>query len=164
MKPAAWPRNRNPGLGVVLNRGFRFGMCRASPLLRAGRGHAAIRSKRRGMAACRAGASAAREGQAPGGRRPGGERHFPCVADRGTVRDLPERVCPCTTVCNRFSRWAKRDLWLKMFETLAQRSPQSLQLIDSAARNWGTASPPGRLDAAPRGRLRRSDPRIRCPG
>jgi len=47
-------------------------------------------------------------------------------------RDLPERYGPYTTVYNRFNRWAKRGIWLKVFEELAQRSPQSLQLIDSS--------------------------------
>lgn len=47
-------------------------------------------------------------------------------------RDLPERYGPYTTVYNRFNRWSKRGIWLKVFEELAQRSPQSLQLIDSS--------------------------------
>jgi transposase len=47
-------------------------------------------------------------------------------------RDLPERYGPYTTVYNRFNRWAKKGVWLRMFETLAERSPQSLQLIDSS--------------------------------
>jgi transposase len=47
-------------------------------------------------------------------------------------RDLPERYDPGTTVCNRFNRWAKRGIWLKVFEELTRRSPQSLQLIDSS--------------------------------
>lgn len=47
-------------------------------------------------------------------------------------RDLPERYGPYTTVYNRFNRWAKKGVWLAMFETLARRSPQSLQLIDSS--------------------------------
>ena len=47
-------------------------------------------------------------------------------------RDLPERYGPYTTVYNRFNRWAKRGIWLKVFEELAQRSPQSLQLLDSS--------------------------------
>jgi transposase len=47
-------------------------------------------------------------------------------------RDLPERYGPYTTVYNRFNRWAKRGVWLRMFEALAERSPQSLQLIDSS--------------------------------
>ena len=47
-------------------------------------------------------------------------------------RDLPERYGPYTTVYNRFNRWAKRGVWLAMFEVLAQRSPQSLHLIDSS--------------------------------
>jgi transposase len=47
-------------------------------------------------------------------------------------RDLPERYGPYTTVYNRFNRWAKRGVWLRIFETLAAKSPQSLQLIDSS--------------------------------
>jgi transposase len=47
-------------------------------------------------------------------------------------RDLPERYGPYTTVYNRFNRWAKKGVWLRMFEVLAERSPQSLQLIDSS--------------------------------
>lgn len=47
-------------------------------------------------------------------------------------RDLPERYGPYTTVYNRFNRWAKRGVWLKVFETLAARSPQSMHLIDSS--------------------------------
>ena len=47
-------------------------------------------------------------------------------------RDLPERYGPYTTVYNRYNRWAKAGVWLRVFETLATRSPQSLQLIDSS--------------------------------
>lgn len=47
-------------------------------------------------------------------------------------RDLPERYGPYTTVYNRYNRWAKAGVWLHIFETLAARSPQSLQLIDSS--------------------------------
>jgi transposase len=47
-------------------------------------------------------------------------------------RDLPERYGPYTTVYNRFNRWAKRGIWLRIFESLAAKSPQSLQLIDSS--------------------------------
>jgi len=47
-------------------------------------------------------------------------------------RDLPERYGPYTTVYNRFNRWAKAGVWLKVFEALAERSPDSLHLIDSS--------------------------------
>ena len=47
-------------------------------------------------------------------------------------RDLPARYGPCTTVYNRFNRWAKRGVWIGVFEALARRSPASLQLIDSS--------------------------------
>lgn len=47
-------------------------------------------------------------------------------------RDLPERYGPYTTVYNRFNRWAKAGVWLRVFETMAAKSPQSLHLIDSS--------------------------------
>ena len=47
-------------------------------------------------------------------------------------RDLPERYGPYTTVYNRFNRWAKKGVWLEIFETLAQHSPGSLHLIDTS--------------------------------
>ena len=47
-------------------------------------------------------------------------------------RDLPERYGPYTTVYNRFNRWAKRGIWLGVFEALAAKSSQSMQLIDSS--------------------------------
>jgi transposase len=47
-------------------------------------------------------------------------------------RDLPERYGPYTTAYNRFNRWAKKGIWLTIFEALAARSPQSLHLIDSS--------------------------------
>ena len=50
-----------------------------------------------------------------------------CVLRTGAPwRDLPGRYA----VCKRFNRWARRGIWLKVFEELAQRSPRSLQLID----------------------------------
>src|SRR5271170_6965605 len=47
-------------------------------------------------------------------------------------RDLPERYGPYTTIYNRYNRWAKAGVWLRIFETLAERSPGSLDLIDSS--------------------------------
>jgi transposase len=47
-------------------------------------------------------------------------------------RDLPERYGPYTTVYNRFNRWAKDGVWVKVFEALAARSPGSMALIDSS--------------------------------
>jgi len=47
-------------------------------------------------------------------------------------RDLPERYGPYTTVYNRYNRWAKAGVWLRIFEALAARSPQSMQLLDSS--------------------------------
>jgi hypothetical protein len=44
-------------------------------------------------------------------------------------RDLPEPYGPYTTVYNR---QAKAGVWLTIFETLAARSPKSMQMIDSS--------------------------------
>jgi transposase len=47
-------------------------------------------------------------------------------------RDLPERYGPYTTCYNRFNRWAKGGVWLRIFAALTQHSPHSLHLIDSS--------------------------------
>lgn len=47
-------------------------------------------------------------------------------------RDLPARYGPYTTVYNRYNRWAKRGVWLKVFEALAAAAPDALHLIDSS--------------------------------
>jgi len=47
-------------------------------------------------------------------------------------RDLPERYGPCTTAYNRYNRWAKAGVRLRVFAALAAQSPQSLHLIDSS--------------------------------
>jgi len=35
-------------------------------------------------------------------------------------RDLPERYGPPTTIYNRFNRWARAGVWVRVFETLAE--------------------------------------------
>ena len=47
-------------------------------------------------------------------------------------RDLPERYGPPTTIYNRFNRRSKAGVWVRVFETLAERSPDSMLLIDSS--------------------------------
>ena len=47
-------------------------------------------------------------------------------------RDLPSRYGPYTTAYNRYNRWSKAGVWLRIFETLAAQSAQSLHLIDSS--------------------------------
>ena len=47
-------------------------------------------------------------------------------------RDLPDRYGPYTRVYNRFNRWAKKGVWLRIFEALAEQSPASLHLIDTS--------------------------------
>jgi transposase len=64
---------------------------------------------------------------APTGGRGQEERPSPARRPQG-----PERYGPYTTAYNRFNRWAKKGIWLTIFEALAARSPQSLHLIDSS--------------------------------
>lgn len=47
-------------------------------------------------------------------------------------RDLPERYGPHTTIYNRFNRWAKAGVWVHVFETLSEKSSDSMQFIDSS--------------------------------
>ena len=47
-------------------------------------------------------------------------------------RDLPGRYGPPTTVYNRFNRWAKAGVWVRVFEALSAASPGSMHLIDSS--------------------------------
>jgi transposase len=49
-------------------------------------------------------------------------------------RDLPEGYGPYTTVYNRFNRWARAGVAVKVFEALAAKSSPSmaLALIDSS--------------------------------
>ncbi|HYF22716.1 MAG TPA: IS5 family transposase [Caulobacteraceae bacterium] len=47
-------------------------------------------------------------------------------------RDLPARYGPHTTVYNRYNRWSKAGVWLRVFEALAAGSPGSMHLIDSS--------------------------------
>ena len=47
-------------------------------------------------------------------------------------RDLPERYGPYTTVYNRFNRWAKAGVWVRVFEALSAKASVSMALIDSS--------------------------------
>ena len=47
-------------------------------------------------------------------------------------RDLPPRYGPYTTVYNRYNRWAKQGVWLRVFEALRTQAPEALHLIDTS--------------------------------
>lgn len=76
---------------------------------------------------------------------PNKPRGVPRTDDRGVLNGIfyvlrtgspwrgpPERYGPYTTCYNRFDRWAKAGVWRRIFEALAQHSPQSMHLIDSS--------------------------------
>jgi transposase len=45
--------------------------------------------------------------------------------------DVPERYGPRTTIYNRYNRWAKAGVWLRVFEELEAKAPESMARIDS---------------------------------
>jgi transposase len=47
-------------------------------------------------------------------------------------RDLPARYGPHTTVYNRFNRWAKKGIWIRVFEALTEHMPDAMVHIDSS--------------------------------
>jgi transposase len=53
-------------------------------------------------------------------------------------RDLPERYGPYTTVYNRYNRWAKAGVWLRVFEALAASSRN--RFTSSTAPSFGPIS------------------------
>ena len=47
--------------------------------------------------------------------------------------DCPREYGPHTTVYNRFNRWSKAGIWVKILETLRVRDAADIQSIDSTA-------------------------------
>ena len=47
-------------------------------------------------------------------------------------REVPERYGPYTTVYNRYNRWARQGVWMRVFEALRAQVPGSLHLIDTS--------------------------------
>jgi transposase len=46
--------------------------------------------------------------------------------------DLPERYGSYLTIYNRFNRSVRTGVWVRVFETLSAKSPDSMALIDSS--------------------------------
>ena len=47
-------------------------------------------------------------------------------------RDLPERFGPWKTVYNRFSSWARRGVWAKVFKALQLRVDKTGSIVDAS--------------------------------
>jgi transposase len=47
-------------------------------------------------------------------------------------RDLPDRFGPWKSVYNRFSNWARRDVWAKVFKALQVRVDKSGYIVDGS--------------------------------
>ena len=79
-------------------------------------------------------------------------------------RDCPTEYGPPTTIYNRFSRWARRGVWEKLFRDLADRGRSTeTQMIDSThikahrSASGGTGgSRSKRLDARAAGAIQKS--------
>lgn len=67
-------------------------------------------------------------------------------------RDLPSRYGPYATAYNRYNRWSKAGIWLRIFETLAAKSPQSLHR--STPRSFALTSTPPAEERGPGSRHR----------
>jgi len=72
----------------------------------------------------------------PGPRSKRGDREFVNAviwrAKTGVPwRDLPERYGPWKTVFNRFSRWARRGVWERLFKELAIEVDDEGSLLDA---------------------------------
>jgi transposase len=64
---------------------------------------------------------------------------------------LPADYSPCTTIYNRFNRWAKRERWQVIFEALARCGKDGVTLsIDSTS----IKAPSHRSTSAAAGRSR----------
>lgn len=78
--------------------------------------------------------------------------------------DCPQEYGPPTTIYNRFTRWAERGIWEKLFRELAARGRSSdVQMIDSThvkAHRSASGGKGGnknkRLDARAAGAIRKS--------
>jgi transposase len=78
--------------------------------------------------------------------------------------DCPPEYGPPTTIYNRFTRWAERGIWEKLFRELAQRGRSTeVQMIDSthikahrSASGGKGGSRNKRLDARAAGAIRKS--------
>jgi transposase len=78
--------------------------------------------------------------------------------------DCPPEYGPHTTVYNRFTRWAERGVWERIFRTLAGRSRSTdVQMIDSTHAKAHRSASGGkrgnrrkRLDARAAGAIRKS--------
>ena len=79
-------------------------------------------------------------------------------------RDCPTEYGPPTTIYNRFSRWARRGVWEKLFRDLADRGRSTeTQMIDSthikahrSASGGKGGSRSKRLDARAAGAIQKS--------
>jgi len=67
------------------------------------------------------------------GRRPACDhRDLLHSANRRTLARSARALRTSTTVYNRYNRWAKQGVWLRVFERLSEVTPDSLHLIDSS--------------------------------
>jgi transposase len=83
-------------------------------------------------------------------------------------RDLPEHYGPWKAVHTRFTRWAKRGVWVAVFAHLASDADPEYAMIDSTivrAHQHSAGAKGGDRDQEAIGRADDQDPRHhRCPG
>jgi transposase len=84
------------------------------------------------MGSDRAASAEQAAGRGAGVRPARDQRHLLHSANRRALARSAERYGPSTTVYNRYNRWAKQGVWLRVFERLSELTPDSLHLIDSS--------------------------------
>lgn len=62
----------------------------------------------------------------------GAERDLLCASDGLALARPAGALRPVYDRLQSYNRWAKAGVWLRIFEALAERSPQSMALIDSS--------------------------------
>ena len=73
-------------------------------------------------------------------------------------QDCPAVYGPSTTIYNRWNRWCRRDIWMRLFEALVHAVPADVAMIDS------TAVKAQRASAGGKGGLRRRPSAARAAG
>jgi transposase len=59
-------------------------------------------------------------------------------------KDCPEVFGPSTTIYNRWNRWSRRGLWMRLFQALVATVPAEVAMIDSSAVKAHRASAGGK--------------------
>jgi len=60
------------------------------------------------------------------------QRHLLGIGSGAPWRDLPDKFGPYTTCYNRFARWRRAGVWIKIMDALAAAYDPAVQMIDTS--------------------------------